>query len=134
MLIVNCGLLFGDLTADMYEDSFDGLSNVDLLRAKMEVKENKQFSEDYHDPEKRSIANSVQIFFNDGTSTEKVTVEYPIGHRRRREEGMPVLVEKFKKAVRAHYTSNKANDLINMFEGEVFKQMDVQSFMKAWST
>ncbi|MAI07364.1 MAG: 2-methylcitrate dehydratase [Magnetococcales bacterium] len=132
--MVACGLLFGDLTADMYEDSFDGLSNVDLLRAKMEVKENKQFSEDYHDPEKRSIANSVQIFFNDGTSTEKVTVEYPIGHRRRREEGMPVLVEKFKKAVRAHYTSNKANDLINMFEGEVFKQMDVQSFMKAWST
>lgn len=131
--MVGCGLLFGDLTAEMYEDTFEGLNKVDLLRTKMIVKEDERFSADYHDPEKRSIANSVQIFFHDGTSTEKVTVEYPIGHRRRREEGMPVLVEKFKKAVRAHYTNDKANNLINMFEGETFKQMDVQSFMKAWA-
>lgn len=132
--MVGCGLLFGDLTADMYEDSFDGLSKVDLLRTKMLVKESKQFSVDYYDPEKRSIANSVQIFFHDGTSTEKVTVEYPIGHRRRRKEGVPVLVEKFKKAVRTHYTNDKANNLINMFEEDAFKQTDVQTFMKSWCT
>lgn len=85
------GLIFGNLTADDYEDKVAKDPRVDKLREKMEVVENKEFSQDYLDPEKRSIANAIQIHFKDGSSTEKVIVEYPIGHRRRRQEGVPVL-------------------------------------------
>jgi 2-methylcitrate dehydratase len=89
------GLIFGELTADHYEDKIAKDPRIDQLRDKMEISENKEFSQDYLDPDKRSIANSMQIFFKDGSSTEKVTVEYPLGHRRRRQEGVPVLLEKF---------------------------------------
>ena len=71
------------------------MPRIDELRAKVECVEEPQFTRDYHDPEKRSIANALRVELNDGTVLEE-TVEYPIGHRRRREEGMPLLVEKFK--------------------------------------
>ena len=89
------GLIFGALTADHYEESVAKDPRIDALRAKMICVEDPQYTKDYLDPEKRSIANAVQVFFKDGSSTEKVAVEYPIGHRRRRTEGMPLLVEKF---------------------------------------
>ena len=89
------GLIFGELTADHYEDTIARDPRIDALRAKMICVEDPQYSKDYLDPEKRSIANAVQVFFKDGSSTEKVAVEYPIGHRRRRAEGMPLLVKKF---------------------------------------
>ncbi len=89
-------LLFGRLTADDYEDHVARDPRIDALRDKMEVVENKQFSIDYMDPQKRSIGNAVQVFFKDGTATERVAVEYPIGHRRRRDEGVRLLVEKFR--------------------------------------
>ena len=89
------GLIFGELTADHYEDTIARDPRIDALRAKMICVEDPQYSKDYLDPEKRSIANAVQVFFKDGSSTEKVVVEYPIGHRRRRAEGMPLLVKKF---------------------------------------
>lgn len=88
-------LIFGRLTADDYEDDVAGDPRIDALRGKMEVVENKQFSKDYLDPDKRSIGNAVQVFFNDGSKTEKVSVDYPIGHRRRRAEGIPELKKKF---------------------------------------
>lgn len=88
-------LIFGRLTADDYEDAVAADPRIDALREKMEVRENEQFSRDYMDPDKRSIGNAVQVFFRDGTATERVAVEYPIGHRRRRAEGIPLLVEKF---------------------------------------
>ena len=89
------GLIFGALTADHYEESVARDPRIDALRAKMICVEDQQYTKDYLDPGKRSIANAVQVFFKDGSSTEKVAVEYPIGHRRRRTEGMPLLVEKF---------------------------------------
>lgn len=89
-------LIFGDLVAEHYEDSFHAANPlIDELRNKMEMVENSVYSQDYLDPDKRSIANAVQVFFNDGTSTDNVVVEYPIGHRRRRDEGIPLLKQKF---------------------------------------
>jgi 2-methylcitrate dehydratase len=89
------GLIFGALTADHYEEATAQDPRIDALREKMTCVEDPQYTKDYLDPEKRSIANAVQVFFKDGSSTEKVAVEYPVGHRRRRAEGMPLLVEKF---------------------------------------
>ncbi len=89
-------LIFGRLTADDYEDRVAADPRIDALRDKMEVTENRQFSRDYLDPDKRSIGNAVQVYFRDGSKTDKVTVEYPIGHRRRRPEGIPVLLDKFR--------------------------------------
>jgi 2-methylcitrate dehydratase len=90
------GLLKGSLSATDYEDDVAADPRIDQLREKMEVIEDKQYSLDYLDPDKRSIANAVQVFFRDGTQTERVEVAYPIGHRRRRAEGIPLLIEKFK--------------------------------------
>ncbi|MHB0985913.1 MAG: bifunctional 2-methylcitrate dehydratase/aconitate hydratase [Sulfuricella sp.] len=90
------GLLKGNLTAADYEDDAAADPRIDALRDKMECVENAQYTRDYLDPEKRSIANAVQIFFKDGTKTKNIAVEYPIGHRRRRAEGIPELIRKFK--------------------------------------
>jgi 2-methylcitrate dehydratase len=89
-------LIFGRLTAADYEDSVAGDPRIDALRDKIFCAEDPQFTRDYHDPEKRSIANALTVELNDGTKLPEVVIEYPIGHRRRRREGMPVLVEKFK--------------------------------------
>jgi 2-methylcitrate dehydratase len=95
-------LLFGRLTAADYEDWIATDPRIDALRAKIECVEVSAFTRDYHDPEKRSIANSLRVELNDGTVIEE-TVEYPIGHRRRREEGLPLLVEKFKTNLRRSF-------------------------------
>jgi len=89
-------LIHGRLTAADYEDSIARDPRIDALRDKMVCVEDKQFSKDYHDPDKRSIANAITVKFKDGTKTKEIVVEYPIGHRRRRKEGIPVLIEKFK--------------------------------------
>ena len=109
------GLIFGNLTADHYEDGTAAEPRIDSLRAKMTVTEGKQYSQDYLDPEKRSIANAVQVFFRDGRHTDKVAVEYPIGHRRRRKEGIPVLQHKAHNAFVAHYGAEKAAKLMELF-------------------
>ena len=88
-------LIFGRLTAADYEDDVASDPCIDALRGKMQVEENEQFTKDYFDPELRYIGNAVQVFFNDGSSTERIEVNYPIGHRERRDEGIPVLKEKF---------------------------------------
>jgi 2-methylcitrate dehydratase len=89
-------LIFGRLTAADYEDDVAADPRIDTLRDRMECVEDKAFSADYHDPDRRSIANAITIRFKDGSRTDEVVVEYPIGHRRRRTEGMPVLIEKFR--------------------------------------
>jgi 2-methylcitrate dehydratase len=93
-------LIFGRLTAEDYEDAVARDPRIDELRDKMQVVERKQFTVDYLDPAKRSIGNSVQVFFKDGSQTEPVAVEYPIGHRRRRKEGVPALLSKFERNLR----------------------------------
>jgi 2-methylcitrate dehydratase len=92
--MVAIGLLKGGLTADDYTDAAAADPRIDALRGKMKVAEDRRYSREYHDPDKRSIANAVQIFFRDGTHTDKIEIEYPIGHRRRRKEGIPVLIDK----------------------------------------
>ena len=95
--MVAVALLNGDLIAEHYEDHFHAVHPlIDELRGKMQTLEDSRYTIDYLDPDKRSIANAIQVFFSDGTSTDKMEVEYPIGHRRRRAEGIPLLEEKFK--------------------------------------
>ena len=92
-------LIFGRLTAADYEDGVAADPRVDALRDTMEVRENEQFTKDYFDPRKRYIGNAVQVFFKDGSSTDRVEVNAPIGHRERRGEGIPVLLQKFADSV-----------------------------------
>lgn len=89
-------LLFGRLTAADYEDGVAQDKRIDALREKITCFEDPAFTADYHDPEKRAIANAITLEFTDGSRFEEVVVEYPIGHARRRHDGMPKLVEKFK--------------------------------------
>jgi 2-methylcitrate dehydratase len=96
-------LIFGRLTASDYEDTVASDPRVDALRARTTVQENPEFTRDYYAPDKRFIGNALQVFFKDGTSTERVRIDYPIGHRKRRAEGMPVLVRKFESSVAAHF-------------------------------
>jgi len=94
--IVAVPLIFGRLTAGDYEAGVAADKRIDALRDKMVCVEDRKFTRDYHDPDKRSIANALTVEFKDGTKLDEVVCEYPIGHKRRRKEGMPLLVEKFK--------------------------------------
>jgi 2-methylcitrate dehydratase len=107
-------LIFGELNADHYLDATASDPRIDRLRAKMEVVEDKRYSEDYLDPEKRSIANAIQIFFKDGISTEKVEVEYPLGHRRRRKEGIPLLIEKFRYNLETRFPAKQTREILEL--------------------
>lgn len=107
-------LIFGRLTAEDYTDAVAADPRIDALREKMTVRENPQFTKDYFDPDKRYIGNSVQVFFKDGTATDKVSIDYPIGHRRRRAEGIPVLMAKFEAAIRAHLSKAQADRLMEL--------------------
>jgi 2-methylcitrate dehydratase len=128
--MVAVALLQGDLKAHHYENEFAANPMIDQLREKMLVEEDKQFSKDYLDPEKRSIANSMQIFFKDGSHTDKVVVEYPVGHRRRREQGIPLMFDKFKHNASLIYSLEKVQDMISLFQNkENLENMPVNEFM-----
>ncbi len=105
-------LLYGRLTAADYEDDVAADARIDALRAKMECVEEPAFTADYHDPEKRSIANALRMELKDGMVLEE-TVEYPIGHRRRREEGIPLLVEKFKINLRRRFDEARQQRILD---------------------
>jgi 2-methylcitrate dehydratase len=123
-------LIFGRLTADDYGDDIASDPRIDALRAKMAVKENAQFTKDYFDPEKRYIGNSVQIFFNDGTRTEKVSIDYPVGHRSRRGEGNPALVKKFHDALADHLPVRQVQRIIDATKDPGrFDAMPIHHFM-----
>ncbi len=113
------GLLFGELTADHYEDATADDLRVDALRAKMVVQEEPRYSKEYLEPDKRSIANAIQIFFNDGTTTEKIEVEYPVGHRRRRAEAIPLLLKKFKANLETQFPAQQVEAILNMCNDRV---------------
>lgn len=131
--MVAIGLLFGDLTAEHYEDDVAADPRIDALRAKMNVTEDERFSREYHDPEKRSIANSIQLVFKDGTKSELVTIEYPIGHKRRREEGIPVLMSKFKKNIATRLPAERVEQILNaMNDTNRLAAMKVADFMALW--
>lgn len=131
--MVAVGLLFGDLKAEHYEDDVAADPRIDALRAKMHVTENEQFSRDYHDPEKRSIANSMRIIFKDGSESELITIEYPIGHKRRREEGIPVLMSKFKRNLSTRFSTDMVEKIIHtMSDTNTLSSMKVSDFMAMW--
>lgn len=116
--MVAVGLLFGELTADYYEEKAASDVRIDQLREKMVVEEEKQYSKDYLDPSKRSIANRIEVELMDGTVLGPIEVEYPIGHKRRREEGIPLLVEKFHRNLSSQYGVRKAEEIAELFENQ----------------
>jgi 2-methylcitrate dehydratase len=123
-------LIFGRLTAADYEDSVANDPRVDRLRGVMQVRENTQFTQDYYAADKRYIGNAVQVFFRDGSSTQRIAVDYPIGHRKRRAEGMPVLVKKFEASVAAHFAPKQTESIKALFADRArLEQMPVQEFV-----
>jgi 2-methylcitrate dehydratase len=124
-------LMFGKLVAEHYEDEFHAANPlIDELRDKMEVIEDERYSVDYHDPDKRSIANAIQVFFNDGSSTEKVEIEYPLGHKRRREEGIPVLEAKFKANLATRFPAGRTAEIFELCKDQVkLEDTPVSDFM-----
>lgn len=123
-------LIFGRLTADDYGDEVAADPRIDALREKTVVSENPQFTKDYYDPEKRYIGNSVQVFFKDGSSTQKVSIDYPIGHRKRRGEGIPVLLKKFEAAMRSQLPSHQVKTILNATADPVkLDAMPIQQFL-----
>jgi 2-methylcitrate dehydratase len=107
-------IIFGRLTAADYEDDVAADPRIDALRDRIVCVEDKDFTHDYHDPAKRSIANALTVEFNDGSKLAEVVVEYPIGHKRRRKEGMPVLVEKFKTNLARVFPARQAAGLLDL--------------------
>jgi 2-methylcitrate dehydratase len=107
-------LIFGRLTAEDYEDAVASDPRIDALRKKIVCVEDKRFTRDYHDPAKRSIANALTVEFKDGTKLPEVVCEYPIGHKRRRKEGMPLLVEKFKTNLARRFPAKQQDAILEL--------------------
>jgi 2-methylcitrate dehydratase len=127
-------LLLGRLTAEDYEDEIARDPRIDALRDKMVVKENAEFSRDYLDPEKRAIGNAVQVSFADGTHTERVAIDYPIGHRRRRAEGIPELVAKFERNLATLFDAKqRAAIQAACADQDRFEALLVEDFMALWA-
>ena len=126
------GLIFGDLKAEFYEDDFHKEHPlIDKLRDKMEIQEDKRFSADYLDPEKRSIANAIKVIFKDGTSTEDIEVEYPIGHKRRRSEGIPLLEKKFLSNLKTCFDEEKSKSIYSLCTNQqALEKTTVNEFME----
>ena len=112
--MVAIGLLKGNLVAEDYEDDVAKDPRVDELREKMVINEDKRYSKEYLEADKRSIANRIKVHFKDGTATNEVEVEYPIGHRRRRKEGIPILEKKFKDNLSITYDESKSNEIFEL--------------------
>ena len=101
-------------SAEDYEDKVAHDPRIDELRGKMQVKENDRFSREYLEPDKRAIGNSIQVFFKDGSSTERVSIDYPVGHRRRRTEGIPLLKEKFERYLRGRVSRKNSERILEI--------------------
>ncbi|SHK45676.1 2-methylcitrate dehydratase [Marinobacter antarcticus] len=108
-------LIFGNLTADHYEDSFHNAHpEIDTLREKMEIIEDERYTREYLEADKRSIANAVQVFFKDGSSTDNIAVEYPVGHRRRRKESIPLLEDKFRANLATRFPAQRCGRIFDL--------------------
>lgn len=113
--MVAIGLIFGELTSEHYTDHVAQDPRIDDCRAKMAVRENAAFTEDYYNLDKRAIGNSVQVFFGDGTHSDRVEVQYPVGHRLRRAEGIPLLEDKFNNSLNEVFGAAQAQAIRNTF-------------------
>jgi 2-methylcitrate dehydratase len=123
-------LVHGRLTAADYEDNVASDPRIDRLRDKMECVEDKRFSADYLDPAKRSIANGITVEFKDGSKTREVVVEYPIGHRRRRRDGIPLLVEKFRTNLARRFPAKQAQAILDVaLDAKLLEAKPVHEFV-----
>ena len=128
-------LIFGRLVAEDYADAVAADQRIDALRDKTMVVENPQFTKDYFDPDKRYIGNSVQVFFSDGRSTAKVSIDYPIGHRKRRAEGLPVLLNKFEAALASHLPAARVQQIVALSgDPERFNATPLHHFLNLFAT
>lgn len=131
--MVAIALLNGELKPEHYSDKFSRDPNIDRLRSKMKVLEDKTFSRDYLDPEKRAIANAIQIFFRDGSSTELIRKDYPLGHQRRRGDALPLLKNKYAAAINSRFSGKQAASLIEFWDHpEALARLSVSQFMNTW--
>lgn len=105
-------LIFGELTSESYTDNAAKDPRIDALRAKITCVEDTRFSTEYHEPEKRSISNALLVELNDGTVLDEVEIEYPVGHKRRREEGTPLLLRKFENHIKPHFPSHRQKESV----------------------
>jgi 2-methylcitrate dehydratase len=124
-------LAFGNLVAEHYEDDFHAANPIiDELREKMEIHENPTYTKEYLEPEKRSIANALQVYYKDGNCSEKVEIDYPVGHRRRREEGIPLLEEKFKANLATRFPAGRCGEIFELCKDQQrLEQTVVHEFM-----
>lgn len=128
-------LIFGRLTAGDYEDTVAADPRIDALRAKIVCVEDQSFTRDYHDPDKRSIANALTVEFEDGMRLDEVVVEYPIGHRRRRAEGIPLLIEKFKTNLARRFATKQQDAILAVsLDRHVLEQMPVNAYVDLYTT
>lgn len=129
--MVAVGLLEGNLSAEHYQDAYARDPRIDRLREKMEVVENPRYSRDYLDADKRSIANAVQVFFTDGTATERMEIEYPLGHRRRRDEALGLLEQKFEANLASRLDPPQCRAVLERFrDAERLESMPVGEFLE----
>ena len=129
--MVAVAIIEGDLVAEFYEDTFHKKNPlIDELRDKMVLKEDKRYSKDYLADDKRSIANALQVFFKDGSQTDKVEVEYPVGHRHRRQEGIPLLERKFLNSLQSIYSKERCDKIYTLYlDQKKIEQTPVNEFM-----
>ena len=127
-------LAFGNLVAEQYEDDFHAAHPIiDELREKMQVVEEPRFTREYLEADKRSIANAVQVFFTDGSSTQQVVVEYPIGHRRRRAQGIALLEEKFKSNLATRFARQRCAQIFELCNDQAqLESTPVNEFVDKW--
>ena len=125
-------LAFGNLVAEHYEDGFHAAHPIiDELRKKMEIHENPTYTKEYLEPRKRSIANALQVYFKDGNSTKQVEIDYPVGHRRRREEGIPLLEEKFQANLATRFPARRSAQIYALCKDQAqLEQTAVNEFME----
>jgi len=130
--MVAVALLNGELNAEDYEEHGAGDVRIEALRKVMELRERPQYSKDYLDPERRSIANAITVYFNDSSSTERIAIEYPIGHRRRRQEAIPLLWKKLEKNLCGHYPETKVTHLVQLMQQQSVLSLPVDNFVEEW--
>jgi 2-methylcitrate dehydratase len=131
--IVAVPLIFGALTADHYEDKFARDPRIDALRGKMQIVEDPRYTREYLEADKRSIANAVQVFFKDGTATAKIEVEYPLGHRRRHAQGIPLLVKKFEENLATRLPAAQARAIAELCQDRAkLEATAADAFMAMW--
>jgi 2-methylcitrate dehydratase len=128
--MVAVALIFGRLTAGDYEDEVARDVRIDALRAKMECIEDVQFTNDYHDPERRSIPNGLSVEFTDGRRLQEVLIEYPVGHGSRRAESIPLLEAKFEKNLRLRFTAKRVKQILDVSRNQLLlEEMSVNDYV-----